>query len=165
MWRKSVTEICWSRWTAGGRQKAYKKGKTFHTTKCRAYPYEKLKTSKRVIRSRELALFSEEQIASGLWKQEVTNIRRISIRKREEQIYLLGSIGLVKCLDVSVGVKIGYCLERTELCALEVVQMPKIWTPTGKQGEDDRHVPNVVKMIQTSWRKIAWKKLDIIWLT
>ena len=31
------------------------KNKTFHTTKCRAYTHEKLNTSRRVIRSRELA--------------------------------------------------------------------------------------------------------------
>ena len=35
--------------------------KTFHTTKCRANPHEKLNTSKGVIRSRELALASEDE--------------------------------------------------------------------------------------------------------
>ena len=50
--------------------------KTFHSTKCRAYPHEKLNTSKGVIRSRELA--------SALGKQGVTNIKRISIKKGEE---------------------------------------------------------------------------------
>ena len=39
-----------------------------------------------VIRSRELALASEEEIASALGKQRVTNIRRIFIRKGEERI-------------------------------------------------------------------------------
>ena len=38
--------------------------KTFHTTKCRAYPHEKLNTSKGVIRSRELALVREDEVAS-----------------------------------------------------------------------------------------------------
>ena len=60
--------------------------KTFHTTKCRAYPHEKLNTSKGVIRSRELALATEDKIASALGKQGVTNIKRISIRKGEERI-------------------------------------------------------------------------------
>ena len=58
--------------------------KTFHTTKCRAYLHEKLNTSKGVIRSRELALATEDEIASALGKQGVTNIKRISIRKGEE---------------------------------------------------------------------------------
>ena len=55
-------------------------------TKCRAYPHEKLNTSKEVIRCRELALATEEEIASSLGKQGVTNIRRISIRKGKEEI-------------------------------------------------------------------------------
>ena len=43
--------------------------KTFHTTKCRAYPHEKLNSSKGVIRSRELALATEDEIASALGKR------------------------------------------------------------------------------------------------
>ena len=53
-------------------------------TKCRAYSHEKLNTSKRVIRSRELALATEEEIASARGKQGVTNIR-ISIRKSKNE--------------------------------------------------------------------------------
>ena len=45
------------------------KMKTFYTTKCRAYPHEKLNTSKGVIRSRELALATKEEIASALGKK------------------------------------------------------------------------------------------------
>ena len=41
------------------------KMKTFHTTKCKAYPHEKLNTLKRVIRSRELALATEDEIVTG----------------------------------------------------------------------------------------------------
>ena len=48
--------------------------KTFQTTKCRAYPHEKLNTSKGVIRSRELALATEDEIASAQGKRGVTNI-------------------------------------------------------------------------------------------
>ncbi len=58
--------------------------KALLTMKCRVYPHEKLNTSKGVIRSRELALATEEEIASTLGKQGITNIRRISIRKGEE---------------------------------------------------------------------------------
>ena len=45
--------------------------KTFYTTKCRAYPHEKLNSSKGVIRSRELALAREDEIASALGKREL----------------------------------------------------------------------------------------------
>ena len=43
--------------------------KTFHTTKCRAYLHEKLNTSEGVIRNRELALATEDKIASALGKR------------------------------------------------------------------------------------------------
>ena len=49
--------------------------KTFHTTKCRAYPHEKLNIFKGVMRSRELALATEDEIVSALRKQGVTNIK------------------------------------------------------------------------------------------
>ena len=45
------------------------KMKTFHSTKCRVYPNEKFNISKGVMRSRELALATEEEIASALGKQ------------------------------------------------------------------------------------------------
>ena len=43
--------------------------KIFHTTKCRAYLHEKVNTSKGVIRSRELASATEDEIMSALGKQ------------------------------------------------------------------------------------------------
>ena len=88
--------------------------KTFHTTKCRAYPHEKLNTSKDVIRSRELALATEDEIASALGKQGVTNIKRISIRKGEEQIQTNTYILTFNKPQTPKDVKIGYCLERVE---------------------------------------------------
>ena len=57
------------------------KMKTFHTTKRRAYPHEKLNTSKRASRSRDLALATEEEMSAAMGKQEITNIRRVSIKK------------------------------------------------------------------------------------
>ena len=50
------------------------KMKTFHMMKCRAYPHEKLNTSKGVIKSRELALTTEEEIASALIKRRELQI-------------------------------------------------------------------------------------------
>ncbi len=49
--------------------------KTFRTTKCRAYPHEKLNTSKGVIRNRELALTIKEEMLAVQGKQGVTNIK------------------------------------------------------------------------------------------
>ena len=88
--------------------------KTFHTTKCRAYPHEKLNTSKGVIRSRELALATEDEIASALGKQGVTNIKRISIRKGEERIQTNTYILTFNKPQTPKEVKIGYCLERVK---------------------------------------------------
>ena len=88
--------------------------KTFHTTKCRAYPHEKLNTSKGVIRSRELALATEDEIASALGKQGVTNIKRISIKKGEERIQTNTYILTFNKPQTPKDVKIGYCLERVE---------------------------------------------------
>ena len=45
----------------------------FHTTKCRSYSHEKFYISKGVIRSRKLALATEEMLAA-VGKQGVTNI-------------------------------------------------------------------------------------------
>ena len=84
--------------------------KTFHATKCRAYPHEKLNTSKGVIKSRGLVLATEEEIASALEKQGVTNLRRISIRKGKEQIQTDTYILTFNQPRTPKEVKIGYCL-------------------------------------------------------
>ena len=83
-------------------------------TKCRAYPLEKLNTSKGVFRSRELALATEDQITSALGKQGVTNIKRISIRKGEQRIQTNTYILTFNKPHTPNKVKIGYCLERVE---------------------------------------------------
>ena len=88
--------------------------KTFLTTKCGAYPHEKLNTSKGVIRSRELALATEDKIASALGKQGVTNIKRISIRKGEQRIQTNTYILAFNKPQIPKKVKIGYYLERVE---------------------------------------------------
>ena len=62
------------------------KMKSFHNSKCKTYVHERLNISKRVIRSRELALATEEEMAATLGKQEVTNIRRVSIKKGNEKV-------------------------------------------------------------------------------
>ena len=88
--------------------------KTFHTTKCRPYPHEKLNTSKGVIRSKELALATEDEIASAMGKQGVTNIKRISSRKGEERIQTNTYILIFNKPQTPKEVKISYCLGRIE---------------------------------------------------
>ena len=72
--------------------------------KCRAFSHDKLNTSKEVIRSRELALATEEEIVSALGKQGVTNIRR--------NTYIL----TFNQPHTPKEVKISYCLERFAVC-------------------------------------------------
>ena len=88
--------------------------KTFHMTKCRAYLYEKLNSSKGVIRSRELALATEDAIASTLGKQELTNRRRISFGKGKQRIQTNTYILTFNKPCTPNEVKISYCLERVE---------------------------------------------------
>ena len=83
-------------------------------TKCRSYPHEKLNTSKGVIRSKKLAMAAEEERASALEKQAVTNIRRISIRKGEQRIQTNSYILTFNQPSTPKEMKIGYCLERVE---------------------------------------------------
>ena len=90
------------------------KMKTFHTTKCRAYLHEKLNNSKRVIWSRELALATEEEMLAAREKQEITNIKRIFIRKGEEKIETNTYILTFNQPHISKEVKIGYCVEKVE---------------------------------------------------
>ena len=99
---------------------------------CRAFPHERLNTSKGVIRSRKLPLAIAEETTVVLGKQGVTNIRRISIRKGEKQIQTNSYILTFNQLHTPKKVKIDYCLERVEMYVptlLGVLQMPKIWTP------------------------------------
>ena len=105
--------------------------KTFHTIKWRAYPHKKLNTSKAVIRSRELALAAEEEIASALGKQGVKTLRRITISKGEERIKTNAYILTFNQPHSDKKVKIDFCLERFKqyVSDPEVLQIPKIWTP------------------------------------
>ena len=144
-----------------GQAESKLKMKTFHATKCRVYPQEKLNTSKGVIRSRELASATEEEIASALGKQEVTSIRRISIRKSEERIQTNTYILTFNQPHNPKEMKIGYCLESSTSQHPRGASNTKNMNTTGKAVEDDRHVPNPVKRTQTTWRKIAWRKLDV----
>ena len=113
---------------------------------------------------------TEDEIASALGKQGVTNIRKISIRK---WIQTNTYIQTFYQPHTPKEVKIGYCLERVE----QYVPAPLRCFKCQKYGhhrepvDDDKHLPNAVKRAQTIWKKIAWKKLNvqitdkIIWFT
>ena len=91
------------------------KMKTFHTTNCRAYLHEKPNIFKGVIKSGELSFPTEEELASALGKQRVTNMRRISIRKGEEWIQTNTYILTFNQPCTPKEVKISYWLERVEV--------------------------------------------------
>ena len=59
----------------------------------------------------ELALATEDETASALGKQGVTNIKRISIKKGEERIQTNTYILTFNKPQTPKQVKIGYCLE------------------------------------------------------
>ena len=125
--------------------------------KYRADLHEELNTSKGVIWSSVLALATEVEIASSLGKQGVTNIWRISIRKDEERIqtntfwHLISPVLPRRWRSAIV---FGEASSTSQLTwdGSNAKHMDTI----GKPIEDDRHVPNAVKRMQTTWRKILW---------
>ena len=58
--------------------------KTFHNVKCKAYLYDRINTSKGVIRNEEVFLATSEEIKKAFRKQKVIDNKRISIRSVEE---------------------------------------------------------------------------------
>ena len=57
--------------------------KTFHTLKIKIYPHKTLNSS---IRNRELSQCSREEILAELKNQDVTDIKRITIKKENQTI-------------------------------------------------------------------------------
>ena len=98
--------------------------KTFHTTKCKAYPHEKLNISKGVIRSRELALATEEKMSAALGKHGSKMKKKI---RKEERIETSAYIQTFNQPYITKEVKIDCCVERVE----QYVPAPLIWTLQG----------------------------------
>ena len=131
------------------------KNKSFYTTKCRAYPHERLNTSKNVIGSRELAGATADEMSATLGKQGVTNIRRITIKKGKEQIQTNTYILTFnqpqrkwKSIIVSRGLS---NMSQNPWCASYAKNMDT----TRKLADDDRHGLSVVKRPRSHWRKIV----------
>ena len=58
------------------------KQKEIHNIDIKAYPHERLNTSKGVIRNGELSLCSITEIKNELKKQNVIDVKRITIKKQ-----------------------------------------------------------------------------------
>ena len=134
--------------------------KMFHTTKSRVCPHKKLNISKGVIRRIELALATEDKIASALGKQGVTNIERISIRKGEQQIQTNTYILTFNKPQTPNRLLSWESLAVRPSSPWGASNVKNLDT-TEKPVEDNRHVPNVVKRTQTMQWKISWKKFDV----
>ena len=94
--------------------------------------FEKLNISNGVIRSRELALATEEGMSAALRKQGVTNIKRIFVSKGEEKIETNTYIMTFNQPPHSQrGEDRLLCRDGRTVCpsSTEVLQMPKVWTP------------------------------------
>ena len=109
------------------------KTKTFHTTKCKAYPYEKLNTSKGVLKSRELALATAEETSAALgngewqtWEESPLEKTKNKSRPTPTSWHLTSTI-LPRRWRLTIILKV------LKICPVtpEVLQMPKIWTPQG----------------------------------
>ena len=89
----------------------------------------------------ELALATEEELASALRKQRVTNIRIISIRKDEEQIQTNTYILTFNQLYTPKEVETSYRLELNNMSQLPWgASNAKNMDTIEKPVEDDRHV-------------------------
>ena len=126
----------------------------FHTTKCRAYSHEKVNTSKGVIRSRDLALATEEEMSAALGKQGVTNI---SIRKggKNRNHHLHPDI---QPSPYSQGREDRLLFREGRTVPpspFEVLQMSEIWTPQGS-------LLRTTHMWQVRWKELGPHELRVL---
>ena len=88
--------------------------KTFHNLKCKAYPHERLDTSKGVIRNRDLSIATPEEMTTALGKQAFTDSKRITTRKGGEEIQTHTLILIFNKLIIPNEMKIEYSFKRVE---------------------------------------------------
>ena len=86
----------------------------FHNLKCRADPHAKLKTSKGVIRGRELPLATTEEIEMAFKKQGVKEYKRVTIRRNDETIKTHTDILTFEKPSLQKEIKTDYMVERVE---------------------------------------------------
>ena len=131
--------------------------KSFHSTKCKAYPYKTLNTSKGVVRSKELMLATTKEMTAVLREQGMTNIKRITIRKSGEQIQTNTYILTFNQSHITKKVKIGYCLERLKNINVKNMEI------TGSLAEVRRKRPRPHGRRVLKWKEMS--KLPTIRLT
>jgi len=87
---------------------------TFHNMKIKAYPHRSLNISRGVVRSSQLSSCSIEEIKLNLKKQQVSEVKRITIRKNDQLIDTNTYILTFNTPKPPPKLKIGYMMERVE---------------------------------------------------
>ena len=90
------------------------KQKKIHNIDIKAYPHERLNTSKGVIRNGELSLCSIMEIKNELKKQNVIDVKRITIKKQNEIIETNTYILTFNNPKPPLEIKIGYTVVKVE---------------------------------------------------
>ena len=90
------------------------KAKKIHNIDIKAYPHERLNTSKGVIRNGELSLCSIMEIKNELKKQNVIDAKRITIKKQNEIIETNTYILTFNDSKPPLEIKIGYTVVKVE---------------------------------------------------
>ena len=90
------------------------KQKKIHNIDIKAYPHERLNTSKGVIRNGELSLCSIMEIKNELKKQNVIDVKRITIKKQNEIIETNTYILTFNNPKTPLEIKIGYTVVKVE---------------------------------------------------
>ena len=88
---------------------------TLHNMKIKAYPHRSLNTSKGVVRSPELATCTIEEIKQNLKKQLVTDVKRISIKKKNQVVNTNTYILVFNSPNPPPKLKIGYIIAKVDI--------------------------------------------------
>ena len=88
--------------------------KKIHNIDIKAYPHERLNTSKGVIRNGELSLCSITEIKNELKKQNVIDVKRITIKKQNEIIETNTYVLTFNNPKPPLEMKIGYTVVKVE---------------------------------------------------
>ena len=103
----------------------------FHNISVKTYPHKSLNLSKWVVRSKDYALFTIEEIKRGLKKQGVTEGKRVSIKTEGKTIQTNAYI-----MDFNTKkIKVGYTMERVE----QYIPKPLRCYKCQKYGPHDDH--------------------------
>ena len=89
--------------------------KLFDNIKVRCYPHPTLNTCKGVVKSHELSLCSLEEIETNLQEQNVTEVRRIQIKKNGETINTNTYILTFNSHTIPKEIKVGYMKINVEI--------------------------------------------------